>query len=146
MFIMLWLLLDRQLTHWLLKDVEVILRIFQTWYMNWYREHFLSKQSLVSATGPYWWAVSIGSGNGLVPSGNKPLPDPMLTQTYFATRPQCVTNTEKTSLTSFVWTRKHIYADVVFAISFIFFKFHMTKHEVIHIAKTRQLKIWIIDA
>ena len=23
--------------------------------------------------------VSIGSGNGLVPSGNKPLPDPMLT-------------------------------------------------------------------
>ena len=26
-----------------------------------------------------WWEVNIGSGNGLVPSGNKPLPEPMLT-------------------------------------------------------------------
>ena len=29
--------------------------------------------------------VNIGSGNGLVPSGNKPLPESMLTQTYAAT-------------------------------------------------------------
>ena len=28
--------------------------------------------------------VNIGSGNGLVPSGNKPLPEPMLTQLYVA--------------------------------------------------------------
>ena len=27
----------------------------------------------------YWLQVSIGSGKGLVPSGNKPLPEPMLT-------------------------------------------------------------------
>ena len=26
------------------------------------------------------WSVNIGSGNGLVPSGNKPLPEPMVTQ------------------------------------------------------------------
>ena len=26
------------------------------------------------------WQVNIGSGNGLVPLGNKPLPEPMLTQ------------------------------------------------------------------
>ena len=26
--------------------------------------------------------VNIGSGNGLLPSGNKPLPDPMLTLIY----------------------------------------------------------------
>ena len=26
--------------------------------------------------------VNIGSGNGLVPSGNRPLPDPMLTQIH----------------------------------------------------------------
>ena len=26
--------------------------------------------------------VNIGSGDGLVPSGNKPLPEPMLTQIY----------------------------------------------------------------
>ena len=29
--------------------------------------------------------VNIGSGNGLVPSGSKPLPEPMLTQTSAAT-------------------------------------------------------------
>ena len=28
--------------------------------------------------------VNIGSGNGFVPSGNKPLPEPVLTQIYFA--------------------------------------------------------------
>ena len=28
--------------------------------------------------------VNIGSGNGLVLSGNKPLPEPMLTQIYVA--------------------------------------------------------------
>ena len=27
-----------------------------------------------------WWEANIGSGNGVVPSGNKPLPKPMLTQ------------------------------------------------------------------
>ena len=29
---------------------------------------------------------NIGSGNALVPSGNKPLPEPMLTQIHVATR------------------------------------------------------------
>ena len=38
----------------------------------------------VNATRPYWWLVNIGSGNGLVPSGNKPLSEPMLTQIYVA--------------------------------------------------------------
>ena len=33
----------------------------------------------VNATKPHWSLVNIGSGNGLVPSGNKPLPEPMLT-------------------------------------------------------------------
>ena len=28
------------------------------------------------------WQVNIHSGNGLVPSGNKSLPDPMLTNIY----------------------------------------------------------------
>ena len=28
--------------------------------------------------------VNIGSGNGLVPSGNEPLPEPMLTQIHVA--------------------------------------------------------------
>ena len=30
------------------------------------------------------WKVNIGSGNGLVPSGNKPLPEPILTQIFVA--------------------------------------------------------------
>ena len=41
-----------------------------------------------SIARPYRWLVNIGSGNGLVPSGNKPLPEPMLTQTYVITKPQ----------------------------------------------------------
>ena len=36
------------------------------------------------ATGPHWWWVNIGAGNGLVPSGNKSLLEPTLTQTYVA--------------------------------------------------------------
>ena len=31
---------------------------------------------------PAWWLVNIGSGNDLVSSGNKPLPEPMLTKFY----------------------------------------------------------------
>ena len=34
----------------------------------------------MNATRPYWWLVNIGSGNGLVSWGSKPLPEPMLTQ------------------------------------------------------------------
>ena len=30
-----------------------------------------------------WQQVNIGSGNGLLPSGNKPLPEPMLKTTFF---------------------------------------------------------------
>ena len=33
---------------------------------------------------PYWWIVNIVSGNGLVPSGNKPLFEPMLIDIYIA--------------------------------------------------------------
>ena len=47
----------------------------------------------MNTTRPYWWQVNIGLGNGLVPSDNKPLPEPMLTQMlspYGVTRPQYV--------------------------------------------------------
>ena len=36
----------------------------------------------MNATIPRWSLVNIGSGNGLVPSGNKPLPEPTLTWFY----------------------------------------------------------------
>ena len=39
--------------------------------------------SLLIVPEPYWY-VNNGLGNSLVPSGNKPLPEPMLTQIYVA--------------------------------------------------------------
>ena len=42
--------------------------------------HLLWNCPDMNVTGPHWWSVNIGSGNGLVPSHNKPLPEPMLTQ------------------------------------------------------------------
>ena len=30
----------------------------------------------------HFWLINIGSGNGLVPDGTKPLPEPVLTQIY----------------------------------------------------------------
>ena len=44
----------------------------------------LWNSSQVNATESQYWGVNIGSGNVLVPSGNKPLPEPLLTQIYVA--------------------------------------------------------------
>ena len=52
-------------------------------------KYFLWSCYQVNATTPHWSSVNIGSGNGLVPSGNKPLLEPMLTQIP-VTRPQLV--------------------------------------------------------
>ena len=43
-------------------------------------EHLLANCPDNDVTGLHWWSVNIGSGNGLVTSGNKPLLEPMLTQ------------------------------------------------------------------
>ena len=45
-----------------------------------YLEHVLRNCPHVNATRPHWWSINIASGNGLVLSGNKPLPEPMLNQ------------------------------------------------------------------
>ena len=58
---------------------------------EWKFRHVIFKQILVIddgeicclnmyVTGLHWWSVNIGSGNGLVPDGTKPLPEPALTQ------------------------------------------------------------------
>ena len=44
--------------------------------------HLLRNWSHVNTTEPYWGEVNIGSGNGLVTSGNKPLLEPLLTKIY----------------------------------------------------------------
>ena len=54
----------------------------QTHFTAKYLKYFLWNCYQVYATTPRWSLVNIGSGNGLVPSGNKPLPELMLTQIY----------------------------------------------------------------
>ena len=40
--------------------------------------------SQINVTGPYLWKVNTDSGNGLVLTGNKPLPEPVVTETCVA--------------------------------------------------------------
>ena len=47
---------------------------FETHFNDKYLKYFLWNCYEMNATTPYWSLVNIGSGNGLVPSGNKPLP------------------------------------------------------------------------
>ena len=47
---------------------------------DWYRQHFLDEncpRPQLNATRTYWWFVYISVGHGLVPSGNKPLSEPV---------------------------------------------------------------------
>ena len=58
---------------------------FQSHLMNEYFEYFLWNRSYVKPKNTFnHHGVSIASGNGLVPSGSKPLPEPVLTGTYVA--------------------------------------------------------------
>ena len=54
--------------------------IFSDWWLRYLLWNFLN----MNVTGLHWWSVKIGSGNGLTPSGTKPLPEPMLTQIFVA--------------------------------------------------------------
>ena len=67
------------LTHWPLGDLNVIFKLI---FSGWQLGNFLRNCPQMNVTGPYWWQVNIGSGNGLVASGNKPLLELMLTQIY----------------------------------------------------------------
>ena len=57
------------------------LSIFQTHIKERHLAHFLSNCPQAKATKPHWCLVNVSSGNGLLQSGNKLLPKPMLTQT-----------------------------------------------------------------
>ena len=50
---------------------------FENWTTSW-------DWSRLSVIGQLWWEVSISSANGLVPSGNKTLPEPIVTQSFVA--------------------------------------------------------------
>ena len=52
---------------------------FQTHFKDKHLKYFMLNCYQLNAATPHWSLINIGSGNGLVPSGNKPLPDPILT-------------------------------------------------------------------
>ena len=54
---------------------------FQTYLADWYHEYSLWNCFQVISKKSHYWQLNIGSANGLVPSGNKPLLEPMLTET-----------------------------------------------------------------
>ena len=75
----------KKISHWPLGDSNTILdRSFSSSFQWLMVEASLVRFSQMNITGHYWWKINIGSGNGLVPSGNKPLPKPVLTQIYVA--------------------------------------------------------------
>ena len=73
------------LTHWHQRDMAIILiQSFSNWYQGWIHMSISCETAAGNVTWAHWWLVNIDSGNGLWPSGNKPLPEPMLTQIYHA--------------------------------------------------------------
>ena len=74
-----WDWLDLRL-FWLIGPREIWMQLqiskFQANFCDWW---LLWNCPQMNITGPYWWQVNICSGNGLVPPGNKPLPEPKLT-------------------------------------------------------------------
>ena len=54
--------------------------ILQDDLSDWWLRYRLWNCAQINITGPHWWKVNIGSGDGLVPSGIKPLLELMLTQ------------------------------------------------------------------
>ena len=62
------------LTHWSMGDMVINFIIYdlQTHIKDRYLEHFLWNYPDINVTRPHWWVVAIGSGKGLVPSGNWP--------------------------------------------------------------------------
>ena len=73
-----------QLTHCSLRDVAVILKLVPENSSLGTTRHRDKNCFLVIVAKPREWEVNIGSGNGLVPPGNSPLPEPMLAQLYVA--------------------------------------------------------------
>ena len=73
------------LTHWFLEDLDKKNRWAISSQLYWLMpEVSLWNCSQMNVTGPHSWLVNIGSGNDLLPSGNKPLPEPVLTEIYIA--------------------------------------------------------------
>ena len=57
---------------------------FQANFNYWWLRYQLWNCSQMNVIGTYSWWVNTGLCNGLVPPGNKPLAEPILTQMYLA--------------------------------------------------------------
>ena len=84
---------NQQVTHWPLQSWIMVVNFKLISRID--IKHLLWNCCKNDATRPHWWLVNIVSGNGLVPSGNKPLPGPILTPArsvlpHGITRPQWV--------------------------------------------------------
>ena len=68
-------------THWLLGEpyIKLFLKLISVIDILWISSKNCPQ---VNSTKPHWWLVNTGSGKGLVPSGTKPLPEPVLTQLH----------------------------------------------------------------
>ena len=75
---------DILLTHCPQRDMAVISNGYFLQYIVMIAVLCISSEIApqVNTTGLHSWQVNIGSGNGLVPSGSKSLPDPLLTKFY----------------------------------------------------------------
>ena len=65
------------------------MRVFYM-FKTWIYEQFLWNSPEVNAILPRWLLVNIGSGDGLVSLGHKPLRKPILTKFYDAIWLKCV--------------------------------------------------------
>ena len=70
------------LAHWPLRDVEVILQVYFSNLFYKLISRALPVKFALSDCHWYSLILNIGSHNGLVPSSNKPLHEPVLTQIY----------------------------------------------------------------
>ena len=76
--------LSTWLTHWSPGDLNDIWDETFSSFNAWWLRYILWNCPQMYATWLYWWKGNIGSGNGLVPDGTKPLPEPVFTQIYVA--------------------------------------------------------------
>ena len=72
-------------THRRLRDAAVVFnKLIWNQIEDWYIEYFPWNCSRLNAKTHRWWLINIGSGNGVVTSGNTPSSEPMWPQIYVA--------------------------------------------------------------
>ena len=70
------------------KPMEISMKLminnFQANFSYCWLKYLLWHCPQMNISGSYWWLVNVGSGNGLVPSAKKALPEPVLTHIFVA--------------------------------------------------------------